>query len=301
LIQVAGEALVDVFPDGSVRPGGSPFNLAIGLARLGSRVALATRISGDARGGLLRAALEREGVDTRFCRPSSSATPTAHVSLSASGAPSYRFEGLDDLDLRFAAPLDAVSCLHTGSYALVSRRSSAALLASFAAAPRDVLLSVDPNVRPAMEPSVELWRAAVAGFAARANLLKVSEEDVRMLAGADADVDAIAAGWLSDRCALVALTRGEGGATLFSRRHGRVDAAACPVDVVDSVGAGDAFQAALLGGLSERGALSAPALDRMSAEPLRALLAMAVKASALACTRQGADPPTRSQLIAAVV
>lgn len=296
MIEVAGEALVDLFPDGSIRPGGSPFNLAIGLARLGSSVALASQISVDARGGLLRAVLEREGVDTRFCRPSSCATPTAHVSLSARGAPSYRFEGLDDLDLRFAAPLDAVSCLHTGSYALVSRRSAAALLESFAAAPGNVLLSVDPNVRPAMEPAMELWRDAVAGFAALANVLKVSEEDIRMLAGEDADVDAIAAGWLSDRCALVALTRGEGGATLFSRRHGRLDAAAYPVDVVDTVGAGDAFQAALLGGLSDRGALSAGALDRMSAEPLRALLATAVKASAHACTRQGADPPTRSQL-----
>jgi len=297
VILVAGEALVDIFPDGSAQPGGSPFNVAIGLARLGCPVALATRISDDGHGALLRSALEREGVDTSALRPSPRPTPVARVSLAGEGAPSYGFEGLADLDLALGSPLDArTTCLHLGSYALVAPRSSEALMRSFAGAPGDVLLSLDPNVRPAMERSMDRWRSAVAGFAARTNLLKVSEEDVRMLAGPEADVDSIAAGWLSDRCVLVALTRGALGATLFSRRHGRIDFAAPPVEVVDTVGAGDAFQAALLAGLSLHRIRSAAALSRLGAGTLRILLGDAVKAGAFACTRHGACPPTRQQL-----
>ena len=297
MILVAGEALVDVFPDGSARPGGSPYNVAIGLARLGCRVALATAISGDAHGALLRSTLEREGVGMSALRPSPGPTPVARVSLAGDGSPSYGFEGLAGLDLALGSPLDPrTTCLHLGSYALVAPRSSAALMRSFGGAPGDVLLSLDPNVRPAMEKSMERWRAAVAGFAARTNLLKLSEEDVRMLAGPDCDVDSVAAGWLSDRCVLVALTRGALGATLFSRRHGRIDIAADAVEMVDTVGAGDAFQAALLAGLAELGIRSAPALSQLGPDPLCALLHTAVKAGAFACTRPGADPPTRRQL-----
>lgn len=296
MILVAGEALVDLFPDGSMRAGGSPFNVAIGLARLGARVALATRISGDDGGALLRATMAREGVDLRFLSPSSSPTPTARVALAADGTPSYSFTGLADLDLPVPARTGDVSCFHTGSYALVAPRSSAALLDRFADLPPNVLRSLDPNVRLSMEPSLERWRTAVAGFAARADILKVSEEDIRALAGGNADVDSIASGWLSDRCALVALTRGERGATLFSRRHGRIDGAARSVDVVDTVGAGDSFQAALLAGLSDDGIRSSAALDGMSPERLHALLLAAIGASASTCTRQGADPPTRPRL-----
>lgn len=297
MILVAGEALVDVFPDGSARPGGSPYNVAIGLARLGKRVALATQISNDARGRSLRSALERNGVEASFLRPSPRPTPTATVRIEASGVPCYRFAGLAELEIHPVAPIGAdVTCLHLGSYALVSPRSSAALLDLFGTSSGERLRSVDPNVRLTMEPSVERWRAAVGAFAALTHVLKVSEEDIRLLAGPGADVDAVAAGWLSGRCALVALTRGGLGATLFTRRQGRIDGAALPVDLIDTVGAGDAFQAALLAGLSDGGIRSAAALDELGGEHLRALLGTAIKAGALACARQGADPPTRSQL-----
>lgn len=296
MILVCGEALVDVFPDGSVSPGGSPFNVAIGLARLGSPVALAAPISDDPRGALLRAALVREGVDTGALRALPSATPAACVTLSADGSPEYSFQGLDELDLGLS-PSDSAgaTCLHAGSYALVSRASEA-LLNSFRNAPRSVLLSLDPNVRTAMEPSLQRWRDAVTAFAAQANLIKASEEDIGTLAGPNADSDAVAAAWLSDRCPLVALTRGEKGATLFSRRHGRIDAAAHRVEPVDTVGAGDSFQAAFLAGLDRAGARSAEALDALSRDALGRLLETAVKASALTCARRGADPPTEAEL-----
>ncbi|MET1110497.1 MAG: carbohydrate kinase [Allosphingosinicella sp.] len=299
MILVAGEALIDVFPDGSERPGGSPFNVAIGLARLGERVALAAPVGDDDRGRLLRGTLEREGVETRFLHLSPRPTPSATVRLDASGLPSYGFAGLAELDIHLPAPIGGdVTCLHIGSYALVSPRSSAALLDRFGAAPSGVLRSVDPNVRLAMEPKAERWRAAVAAFAARTHVLKLSEEDVRLLAGPGADIDAVAAAWLSQGCALVALTRGERGASLFTRGRGRIDGAACPVEIVDTVGAGDAFQAALLAGLGDRGVRSAEALDSLGSEPLRALLDTAIRAGALTCARRGADPPARSRLIA---
>lgn len=295
MILVAGEALVDVFADGGARPGGSPFNVAIGLARLGSPVALATRISGDAHGRLLRRALERDGVDLRYLRPSPRPTPTATVRLEESGPPAYVFTGLPDLEVNAPEPIDAdLICFHTGSYGIVSRRSSAGLLDAFANARPGVLRSLDPNIRLSMEPSAERWRESVAAFAAHADLLKVSEEDVRALWGPAADVDAIARGWLSERCALVALTRGERGASLFVRDGGRIDSPAFPAALVDTVGAGDAFQAALLAGLAQRPPRALEGLDR---DALQKLLDMAVKAGALACARAGADPPTRSELV----
>ena len=296
MILVCGEALVDVFPDGSERAGGSPFNVAIGLARLGRPVALATQIGDDPRGRLLRGALKTEDVDTRFIRSSIAPTASATVTLDASGTPSYSFAGLAEMELHPAEPMDAATVLHAGSYALVSPRSSAALLDLFGTAPKGVFRSVDPNVRLAMEPSVERWRESVAAFAALTDILKVSEEDIRTLAGPDADVDTIAEAWLEKRCALVALTRGERGATLFTRRHGRIDGAAVAVETIDSVGAGDAFQAALLAGLDEAGIRSAADLDELGREPLQALLDTAIKAGALTCARQGADPPTRAEL-----
>ena len=294
MILVAGEALVDVFPDGSARPGGSPFNVAVGLARLGSRVSLATQVSGDAPGRSLRLALEREGVETRYLRPSPRPTPTATVRLEGSGSPSYAFAGLAELEMHPAEPIGAdVTCFHTGSYAIVSDRSSGLLLEAFAAAPPGVLRSLDPNVRLAMEPSVARWRDRVAAFAAQADLIKMSEEDVRTLFGLDADVESIARSCLSDRCVLVGLTRGERGASLFTRDGGRVDSRASPTAVVDTVGAGDAFQAALIAGLTDR---SPQGLRDFGREPLQRLLETAVKAGALTCARPGADPPTRSEL-----
>lgn len=296
MILVAGEALVDVFPDGTARPGGSPYNVAVGLARLGAPVALAARIADDREGRILRDSLQREGVDPTFLG-SSRVTPTAKVILDAGGAPSYVFAGLADLEVDVAEPIGPdISCLHLGSYALVAPRSAPALLERFDSSPPGLLRSIDPNVRLSMEPSAERWRAAVAAFAERTDILKLSEEDIRSLFGREADVDSIAAAWLSDRCALVALTRGEHGATFFTRRQGRIDGAARPVDVVDTVGAGDAFQSALLAGLTEGGRRFPRALDELGAGRLRALLDTAIEASALTCARRGADPPTRWQL-----
>lgn len=294
MILVAGEALVDVFADGKDRPGGSPFNVAIGLARLGSRVALATQISDDAHGRLLRRALERDGVATHHLRPSPHPSPTATISLEESGSPTYGFTGLAELEVHPLRPIGAdVTCLHTGSYGIVSNRSSAALIDAFANAPRGVLCSLDPNIRLAMEPSAGRWRESVAAFAVHADLIKLSEEDVLTLYGSDTDVDSIARGWLTERCALVGLTRGERGATLFTRDGGRIDSRAYPTALVDTVGAGDAFQAALLAGLAGRSPL---ALKGLGLGFLQDLLDTAVKASALTCGRPGADPPTRSQL-----
>jgi len=293
LILIAGEALVDVFADGAVRPGGSPYNVAIGLARLGKRVALATQISDDANGRLLRRALERDGVETDYLRRSPRPTPTATIRLEGFGSPTYGFTGLAELEVHPLRPIGAdVACFHTGSYGIVSKRSSAALLEMFATAPPGVLRSLDPNIRLSMEPSGGRWREGVAAFAAHCDLLKVSEEDVRTLFGPDSDVDSIARSWLSERCALVGLTRGERGASLFTRGD-RIDSRAFPSALVDTVGAGDAFQAALIAGLTDR---SARASGNFGRELLQGLLDTAVKASALTCARAGADPPTRSEL-----
>ncbi|HET9639303.1 MAG TPA: carbohydrate kinase [Allosphingosinicella sp.] len=297
MILVCGEALYDVFPDGSEQAGGSPCNVAIGLARLGVPAALATAISADQRGRALSAALELEGVDGRFLRRSAGPTPLARVELDPAGTPHYCFEGLADAPLHPEPPLPPdISCFHTGSYALVSPRSGAALREIFDQAPSSLLLSLDPNVRLAMEPSAAAWRAAVSALASRADLIKMSEEDLACLAGAETDPEAVAGRWLGGRCSLMAVTRGSRGATVFTRRHGRIDVAGEPVEMVDSVGAGDAFQAAMLGWLHRNALCSPTAVRDLEPGQLRRLLESATRAGGLACTRRGPNPPTAAEL-----
>lgn len=309
---ICGEALYDVFVDPmnvdvrrkvglTAKAGGSPFNVAIGLARLGCPVSLATEIAGDELGRHLEARLTLEGVDRRFLRRTAQATPLALVAVDAVGTPRYTFYGLDHCrfhpslgDVRGQWP--SLLGVHVGSIPIVSARSAAPLLELLEAAPPRVLVSFDPNIRLAIEPDAGRWRAAVERFRARADLIKVSAEDLVNLYGPDVDPDTIAAGWLGERCSLVVVTRGADGATCHSRSAGRIEIPSVPVVVADTVGAGDSFQAAMLAWLVEHRHAAPAELAALTARDIEALGRFAVHAAAATCRQKGPEFPYRKSL-----
>lgn len=304
---VCGEALFDIFaaPAGAQRnrlsleavAGGSPFNVAVGLARLGTPSALFTGISRDYLGLQLRQVLEEEGVDLRFLVDFDAPTTLAMVALGANGSPVYSFRGEGCADRlprdEHLAPVDeAIRGIHVGSYSLVTAPMADTLLSLVRRESARRLITLDPNIRVNVEPDLMRWRERVEAFAELAHLIKVSDEDLALLYP-DQTPEETAQRWLQGGCELVLLTCGAEGAQLFNRRHGRFHAPADAVTVSDTVGAGDTFQAALLSYLHASGLDSADALARIERDQLEALLRFATKAAAITCSRRGPDLPYR--------
>ncbi|PTQ12853.1 carbohydrate kinase [Sphingomonas oleivorans] len=306
---ICGEALFDVFEEGDqassgARPravaGGSPFNVAIGLARLGVPVSLATSLSGDDYGCALQDALARENVDVRFASRSTGPTPCALVSLDEQGIASYRFRGLDEANFHpdvdeVAAAIDSITAVHVGSFPLVTQPSADRLLALLERVGEHCLVTLDPNVRLAVEPDTARWREQIERFARYAHVVKASLEDIDLLYPG-ADPIETARRWLSDRCRLVVVTRGGDGALLLSQAHGAVEISAAPISVVDTVGAGDTFQAAMLAYLHANGAASPTGLAGLGGGELERLAAYAIRAAGVTCSRRGPDLPYRNEI-----
>jgi fructokinase len=309
---ICGEALYDIFVDPaasgggrhvtlSARPGGSPHNVAIGLARLGCPVAFATETANDTLGRLLEQRLATEGVNCQFVRRTAASTPLAMVDIDQAGVPRFVFHGLDRVcyhpELSAVKKLWMSLCgVHVGSIPIVSDQSAAQLEALAADAPEHVLLSLDPNVRLSHQPDANRWQMAVDKFRRYAHLIKVSEGDLVQLYGVGVDLDAVATSWLAHRCSLVVVTRSEKGATLYSRAHGRLIIKPVSVVVADTVGAGDSFQAAMLAWLAERKCETPLKLARLSAAELNSLGSFAARAAAITCRFRGPEFPYRKSL-----
>jgi fructokinase len=303
---VCGEALWDLFACESAegltfdaKIGGSPFNVAVGLARFRQKSALLTGISGDAMGRRLAAALAREQVETKYLVETNQPTTLSLVDVGANGAPAYAFYGHDAAD-RAVRPSDLPALgpdvwgIHAGSYSLVVEPVGSSLLSLFQQEAGRRLITLDPNVRLNVEPDTALWRERIGRFAACADLIKVSDEDLDLIfPGATAAE--IAGRWLDAGTGLVIITRGESGAEAFMPgKH--LPVAAHQIDLADTVGAGDTFQAATITGLSELGIWSRQTLDAMTEDTLGTLLGFAAKAAAITCSRRGADLPHRFEL-----
>lgn len=304
---VCGEALFDVFiGDESnkalhldARPGGSPFNVAVGLARLGQPVAFLSGLARDMLGERLVRTLSQEGVETGLCPLFDAPTTLGMVELDAAGVPRYAFYGngaADRLLSRDQLPeLDeGVRAIHLGSYATVVEPVAGALEALVRREHDRRLIAYDPNIRLNVEPSVARWRERVDVLTGLAHLVKISDEDLHLLYGAT-DEAALARRWLAGGCGLVVVTRGAAGASAWNA-HGRVDVPAPRVATVDTVGAGDTFQAAMLAHLAETGQLDPAALAEMDVEALARLVDFAARAAAITCSRRGADMPRRAEL-----
>ena len=308
---VCGEALFDFFSENDASglaskvnfkaiAGGSPFNVAVGLRRLGVDSALLAGLSTDYLGRRLLQVLQDEGVAEDYLRDFAAPTTLAMVAVGANGSPHYSFrgEGCADRQLKpehLPELGPEVRGLHIGSFSLVVQPIADTLLALVRRESGRRLISLDPNVRLNPEPNIELWRSRIATLVELADLIKVSDEDLSLLYP-EQDPARIIDGWLQHRCQLVLLTRGGEGATVFSRTHGSWSVPARSVQVADTVGAGDTFQAALIAWLTEQGLDSIGGLGQLSREQIDAMVGFAVQAAALTCTRTGPDLPYRHQL-----
>ena len=300
-VLVVGEALVDIVErvDGSTaeHPGGSPANVALGLARLGHGAELLTRIGTDGRGTAIREHLAASGVRLVDGSVTQERTSTARAVLDAAGVATYRF----DIDWRLEAAPDvtAFDALHTGSIAAILLPGGDDVVRLVEQAAGNVVVTYDPNARPTLMGDPAATRARMERIIALADVVKVSDEDIAWLAPGEDPVE-VAAAWQRTGPGIVVVTRGGEGAVAVTG-SGRVDVAAPPVDVVDTVGAGDSFMAALLDHLGGAGLLGAgrrAAIAAMPAEQVEAMLRHAVRVAAITCSRAGANPPTRAELAA---
>lgn len=302
LLTVIGEAVVDLVPGDlpgqyQAKPGGSPFNVAVALARLGHRTTLMARLADNAFGRQLRGHALAEGLDLAHAPRAAEPATLAVVGLDKSAVASYDFylEGTADwqwTDAELARVPRDTSVLHVGSLASWLSPGDQRVHAAVAAQRREgsVVISYDPNIRPHLLGEPARARPLIERFAAIAHIVKASREDIDWLYPGAGPAQ------VSDRllglgALLVVITDGPRGAHLYRAGCAPLSCPGRPARLADTIGAGDAFTAGLLGGLSRRG-LSAPAdLLHCPADPLAATLEEAVLISALTCERVGADPP----------
>ncbi|MFE8949467.1 carbohydrate kinase [Streptomyces sp. NPDC007856] len=300
---VIGEALIDLVQldapgDYRARPGGSPFNVAVGLTRLGHRTALMARLADNTFGRMLRTHAAAEGIDLTYAPVAAEPTTLAVVSMDAEGRASYDFylDGTADWQWTEAetalVPQDT-AVLHFGSVAswIPPTAEHIHSVAQRLRAGGTTLLSYDPNVRPALLGAPERGRQAVERSVGIAHLVKASREDIEWLYP-DTPIDRIAAHWLELGALLVVITDGPDGAHAFHSTGGSLSRPGRKVAVVDTVGAGDAFTAGLLGALLRHGLHTPQTLATAAPDELTIAVDDAILVSALTCERLGADPPT---------
>jgi fructokinase len=310
MILSCGDALFDVFANpGSTsasialdaRVGGSPLNVAVALSRLGQSSAFLSKVSTDPFGRRLLTYLEGEGVATDLIVRTAAPTTLAIVALDEKGVPTYSFytggtadRSLEVSELPARLP-DAIRVIHIGSYTTALEPTASSLEALVTRERPRRFISYDPNIRPSIVPDPELWRRRVAALTAQAHLVKASLEDIQFLYPGAA-VEGVLADWLARGAGIAVATMGEGGAMAMTRQDIAARVGTRAVKVVDTVGAGDTFQAALLTWLAENGRLSPDGLASLAADDLDALLTFAGRAAAITCSRRGADMPRRSEL-----
>ena len=304
-IAVLGEALIDFIVDesGAYRPhlGGSPYNVAIGLARQGMEVSYLSPLSDDTFGDRLRDSLEREGVRLPIRRRSLCPTSLALVAVDDEGIPSYRLyrEGIADKDTSFeeiAANLPPeLKIFHTGSLAITpSQLPKIRRLFDFLHT-RLVLISIDVNIRLRASIDTEAYLQGVRSLLPLADIVKASDEDLGALKLADNARDAAAIAYGHMGSGILVLTEGRGGALLI-HEQGEIEKRAYPIaKVKDTIGAGDTFHSALLAALMRGGVLD----DSLGERPQGVLgdaVDFAGAAAAINVSRAGCSPPTKLEV-----
>lgn len=291
-IAVIGEALVDIVVGGQAHAGGSPMNVAVGLARLGRPPVLHARIGDDANGDLIRAhlAADRVGIGAHTLVEGPSWTATA--TLAADGSAEYVFALAGEI----AVPeLDALTLVHTGSIGALREPGSSALLAAYHSAPAGTLRSFDPNIRADVIGPADAARRRVFELAAASHVVKLSDEDAAWLRPGSS-LDDVLTELAQGDARLVVATCGAQGAVALADGV-RYERPALSVDVVDTIGAGDAFMSGLLYGLLRDGT------DRLlvggTPIPQSAVVAAldtALVSGAITVSRAGANPPRPAEL-----
>lgn len=332
MIVVAGEALIDLVPspqdtspsvegpgevpavDGRLpallpRRGGGPYNTAVALGRLGSPAAFCSRISTDSFGEALLQGLHSGGVDTSLVQRGGEPTTLAVADISPDGSAGYGFYADGTADRLFTLPPAlpaAARALSLGTCSLVLEPGASAYESLLRReARRGVFTALDPNIRPGLIPDPDAYRARFRSWLPDVALLKLSEEDALWLAGSGAApggtweaVTAAAKEWLAAGPAAIVLTRGGDGLTVLTRGGGELTVPGERVTVVDTIGAGDTVNAALLHRLDAHDALSYAAVAALGDDDWHDILRFAARAAAVTCSRAGAEPPFATELAA---
>ncbi|MGW3265607.1 carbohydrate kinase family protein [Streptomyces sp. NPDC001056] len=300
MIVVAGEALIDLVPQGpgalaalKPAPGGGPYNTALALGRLGSPTAFCSRTSYDAFGEALLDGLRRAGVEVSGVQRGPEPTTLAAATIDGGGSASYSFYVDGTADRLFTAPASlpaGTRAVSFGTLSLVLEPGASAYEELMRrAAGQGLFTALDPNIRAGLIPDADAYRKRFAGWLPSVTLLKVSAEDAAWLGGTPRE-------WLAEGPSAAVVTRGGEGLTVYTRDGGECSVPGEKVDVVDTIGAGDTVNAALLHGLSVLDALSREALAALGTEGWARLLRFAARAAAITCSRAGAEPPYANEL-----
>lgn len=307
MILISGEALIDLIPD-PVKDnaydavlGGSPYNVAIGLGRLGARTAFVSRISSDGNGEALAASLADEGVELGFVARDKRPTTLAFVMRGTARTGSRYSFYLDGTAYDGPWPFPKewpahARHLHVGSFAAVERHGHR-VVEAMEAVRTHASVSFDPNVRPFVTPDRASVTKLVERQASLAHVVKASEEDLEWLYPGRAIEDSLSE-WAKQGPRFCTATLGERGALAILGNE-RIEIPAPVIDVVDTVGAGDSFMSALLSAMDSDSALGADAAAPARID-LERWLSFAAAASAITCTRKGSNPPTRAEVEAAL-
>ena len=306
-----GDALIDFLPvksaDGrdAIVPvvGGSCLNIAVGMARLEVAAGFVGGISSDMFGRMIADHALASGVELRYTTRSAHQNTLAFV-RSVAGEPQYAFydQGTASRNWTYRAgsiPFGEIAAIHVGSTTLIDDSSAAQALAMVREARGSTTISFDPNCRPGLVGDKARYVARMAEFAAAADIIRMSDVDFDYLYGND-DYAGRAKSMMAAGVSLVVVTRGARGVQAWHREAGAVEAEAPAVTVVDTIGAGDSFQAALLYALHALGRIERDALKGTSAGELHRALSFASICAAVTCGRAGADPPRHAELDAEV-
>lgn len=301
MILCAGESLIDMVPEGAhyrPLPGGAVYNTAIALGRIGAPTGYLWPISRDGFGETLLRPLAEANVDTGLCPRSDRLTTLAFVTLTG-GEARYAFYDEGSAG-RMLAPEDlpeipeSVSALFVGGISLVPDPCGAAIEALVERLHPRVPVMLDPNIRPFFISDQTAYRARLERLLARADLVKLSGDDLEWLMPG-ASFEEAAAAILAKGAKVVLQTGGSAGA----RAHWQgtpLDAPATRVEVADTIGAGDTFNAGVLAALHQSGALSREGMANLTPETLLQALTLGTRAAAITVSRPGANPPWRHEL-----
>ncbi|MCO5732579.1 carbohydrate kinase [Rhizobium sp. SSA_523] len=301
MILCCGEALIDMLPRETTRgengfapyAGGAIFNTAIALGRLGQPTGFFTGLSDDMMGDILRQTLKDSHVDARFCAISSRPTTIAFVKL-VDGQATYAFydEGtagrmLSREDLPELG--SEIEAMHFGAISLIPEPCGETYETLMAREYTRRVISFDPNIRPGFIKDKAKHHARVARMAAMSDIIKFSDEDLEWF-GMEGDHDTLANYWLGQGAKLVVITRGAEGAIGYSQAE-KVVVPSERVTVVDTVGAGDTFDAGILASLKRQNLLTKEQVANLSDQAIRDALTLGAKAAAVTVSRAGANPP----------
>ncbi|MCD1634145.1 carbohydrate kinase [Martelella mediterranea] len=301
MILCCGEALIDMLPRETTKgepafspyAGGAVCNTAVALARLGRPTGFFSGLSSDLMGDIIREKLDASNVDHSYVATSDRPTTLAFVKL-VNGAASYAFYDentagrmITEADLPVIG--DDCSAMHFGAISLIPEPCGSTYEALLMREAEKRVISLDPNIRPSFITDADKHRARIERMAAKADILKFSDEDLDWF-GLEGSLDDKARHWIAAGASLVVITRGS-DSTIGYTAHEKVEVPSEKVEVVDTVGAGDTFDAGILASLDLAGLLTKDKVKTLSADAIRDALALGAKAAAVTVSRAGANPP----------